>query len=123
MKTFQYHIRLTVFCLAVLTAGGQTQVYAGQLFNYLQLQEATVEKTTEETEQAAKQEEEANKKRTDWSRPTHAHPRADYFTPTCSADSLTKRAAQCILSLPDTDQRYLLLLKLTFYGFFESLRH
>lgn len=126
MKTVQLHIKLAVFCIAVLTAGAPTQIYAGQLLSYFELHEARVEQTSHEKKKTVK---EARTKKQQKTRHTlfvnhgtNTNPIA-YCGPTCTGNSLTKRAAQRILSPPDTDQKYLLLLKLSVYPFYQSLRH
>lgn len=109
-----------------MTAGAQTQVYAGQLFNQLQIQaqEATIEKSTQEQKETAEEEAETvNKQKQNWYKGFVQNGAPAYYFRLCSDDSLTKRAAQRVLTVPETDKKYLLLLKLTFYAFYQSQRH
>jgi len=121
MKTAKFHIKLTVFCLAVLAAGGNpAQVFAAEMLNtFVEIQELTV------SEEVKEQREEIRVKSTVKKRSNHSpnvHPTvyADFSKQLDAADSLIKRAAQGTLPTTETDHRYMLLMKLSYFGFFQS---
>jgi len=121
MKTAQFHIKLTVFCLAVLAAGGNpAQIFAAEMLSsYVEIHELS------STEEVKEQREEilvksTVKKRTSRFPSNNPTAYADFSKQLDAADSLIKRASQGTLPTTETDHRYMLLMKLSYFGFFQS---